>query len=375
MKVEQRVKSAGAWTPTATTTLAAPQLALIFGAREALLDPQTWDELRAHYPGARLVACSTAGEIAGVRVTDDALVATALALEHGKVAVAAAAVEPDSQAIGAKLAAQLSPDGLRHVLIISEGLKVNGSALVAGLVAGLPAGVAVTGGLSGDGARFERTVVCLDGPAPTEQVIAIGLYGERLHVGYGSQGGWEPFGVERTITRATGNVLFELDGEPALDLYKRYLDTHAAGLPATGLLFPLTVRSGDGEPVVRTILAVDEAARSLTFAGDVPVGYRARLMRASLERLVDGACGAATVSVADAPCATSLALLVSCVGRKLVLGQRIEEEVEGVRDVVGAGAVIAGFYSYGEIAPFGAGGVATASLHNQTMTITTLSER
>jgi hypothetical protein len=374
MKVEQRVKSPRGWSATGLQSERA-QLALVFGSREVLRSPELWAEIRAACPAARIVAASTAGEIAGQHVSDDSVVVTSVELEHGHLAVASAAAGPgiDSRAIGGALAAQLPAEGLVHVLVISEGVTVNGSALVTGLVSGLPPGVAVTGGLSGDGPRFQHTSVCLDRPEPTQQVVAIGLYGSRLHVGYGSRGGWEPFGVERTITRSAGNVLYELDGEPALDLYKRYLDTQAAGLPATGLLFPLTVRAGDGEPVVRTILAVDEAERSLTFAGDVPTGYRARLMRASLERLVDGASDAAQVSVAGAPGPTSLAILVSCVGRKLVLQQRVEEEIEEVAAVLGPQAVLAGFYSYGEIAPFSAS--SPCALHNQTMTITTLSER
>jgi hypothetical protein len=374
MKVEQRVKSPRGWSATGLQSERA-QLALVFGSREVLRSPELWAEIRAACPAARIVAASTAGEIAGQHVSDDSVVVTSVELEHGHLAVASAAAGPgiDSRDIGGALAAQLPAEGLVHVLVISEGLTVNGSALVTGLVNGLPPGVAVTGGLSGDGPRFQHTAVCLDRPEPTQQVVAIGLYGSRLHVGYGSRGGWEPFGVERTITRSAGNVLYELDGEPALDLYKRYLDSQAAGLPATGLLFPLTVRAGDGEPVVRTILAVDEAERSLTFAGDVPTGYRARLMRASLERLVDGASDAAQVSVAGAPGPTSLAILVSCVGRKLVLQQRVEEEIEEVAAVLGPQAALAGFYSYGEIAPFSA--ASPCALHNQTMTITTLSER
>ena len=264
--------------------------------------------------------------------------------------------------------------GLVHVLIISEGLSINGSALVAGLVATLPAGVGVTGGLSGDGARFARTTVCLDGPSPTQQVVAIGLYGARLHIGCGSRGGWDPFGPERRITRSVGNVLYELDGEPALDLYKRYLADHAAGLPASGLLFPLAIRGATGEPVVRTILAVDETARSLTFAGDMPTGHRARLMKASVDRLVDGATSAAQVALeGTGTTAPDLALLISCVGRKLVLKQRVEEELEAVRDAFGAHTAMTGFYSYGEISPFSPS--APCELHNQTMTITTISER
>lgn len=379
MRVEQRLRQNGAWTPLdpdGETPNA--QLTLVFGTTATLRAKETWDELAAAYPGARIVGCSTAGEIAGARVLDDALVATAIAFESGHVEVHAAQLTeaPDCTALGTLLASRLPREGLVHVFVLSPGLNVNGSALVAGIIAGLPEGVAVTGGLSADGARFERTAVCLDGPEPTEQVVAIGLYGEKLRIGYGSLGGWDPFGPERRISKSEGNVLYELDSEPALDLYKRYLGEHASGLPASGLLFPLTIRSGNGDstPVVRTILAVDEEARTLTFAGDVPVGYRARLMRANFERLVDGAAGAARTSLQGLGTGTTdLAILISCVGRKLVLKQRVEEEVEAVGDVLGAGTVMTGFYSYGEISPFTPS--ARCELHNQTMTITTISER
>ncbi len=381
MRIEQYLKSgAGAPWTSASGGSQSPnaQLALVFGSPAAVRSAETWTELKALCPRARIVACSTAGEIAGTRVLDEALVATALELERGHLELASVQLTDavGGEALGALLASRLPAQGLVHVLVLCDGLKVNGSALVAGIVAGLPKRVAVTGGLAGDGARFERTAVCLDGPDPCEQVVAIGLYGEHLRIGYGSLGGWDPFGPERTITKSESNVLFELDGEPALDLYKRYLGEHAAGLPASGLLFPLTIRSsssGDDTPVVRTILAVDERARTLTFAGDVPVGYRARLMRANFERLVDGACGAAkTCQQALGAGRSELAILISCVGRKLVLKQRIEEEVEGVRDVLGEQAVLTGFYSYGEISPFTPS--ARCELHNQTMTITTISE-
>ncbi len=379
MRIEQRIKTNGKWSVEgpASTPFSA-QFALVFGTPAALRSSEPWRELAEHFPGARLVGCSTAGEIAGAHVLDDSLVATGVAFEHGHVAIAAAQLSEatDGVTLGTLLASRLPRDGLVHVLVLSDGLKVNGSALVAGLTSELASGVAITGGLSADGARFERTAVCLDGPEPSEQVVAIGLYGEKLHVGYGSLGGWDPFGPERRITKSEGNVLYELDGEPALDLYKRYLGDHAAALPASGLLFPLTIRNalGDSTPVVRTILSVDENAHTLTFAGDVPEGYRARLMRANFERLVDGASGAAKISQTGlGTTKADLALLISCVGRKLVLKQRIEEEVEAVREVLGADTVMTGFYSYGEIAPFGAS--AGCELHNQTMTITTISER
>jgi hypothetical protein len=375
MNVEQRVRTGDRWNRVAGEI--APeraQLAFVFAPAEVLAEGATWQQLSALYPAARIVACSTAGEIAGAEVLDDGAVVTALGFDDGHVAITAVELgaDPDSRALGARLAAGLSHGGLVHVLVLSEGIKVNGSALVAGLAGGLPPKCGVSGGLSGDGARFARTVVCLDGPAPTQQIIAIGFYGPRIRVGCGSRGGWDPFGPERRITRSSGNVLHELDGQPALDLYKRYLADHASGLPASGLLFPLTVRGETGDPVVRTLLAVDEGAKTMTFAGDVPTGYRARLMTANFERLVDGASSAAQLagSAVDHP---DLAILISCVGRKLVLKQRIDEELETVREVFGPSTVMTGFYSYGEIAPFS---VASAcELHNQTMTITAISER
>jgi hypothetical protein len=200
------------------------------------------------------------------------------------------------------------------------------------------------------------------------------LYGSRLKVGFGSLGGWDSFGPERVVTRSKANVLYELDGRSALGLYRQYLGEQANGLPATGLLFPLSIRTrADETPVVRTILSIDEEAQSLTFAGDIPEGAYARLMNANFDRLIAGAAGAARTSYqAIGSTAPGLAILISCVGRKLVLKQRIEEEVEAVRKVLGAHAVLTGFYSYGEISPFTPG--ARCELHNQTMTITTLSE-
>jgi hypothetical protein len=207
-------------------------------------------------------------------------------------------------------------------------------------------------------------------------VAAVGLYGDRLKVGYGSMGGWDPFGPERIITRSHGNVLFELDGQSALGLYKHYLgDEYVAQLPSSALRFPLAVRDEGGDtPIVRTVLGISDADESMTFAGDVPEGAYARLMKANFDRLIDGAVGAARTSYeALGTTSPDLALLISCVGRKLVLQQRIEEEVEGVREVLGDRTVFTGFYSYGEISPFTPN--ATCELHNQTMTITTLSER
>lgn len=375
MRVEQRhwTLTAG-WTQTAGDRCEMAQLVLVFGAT-ARMGGELWKELRARWPEARIVGCSTAGEIAGTLVCDDSVVATALEFERSRVQAASVRLSdtPDGFTAGRALATQLDAPDLCHVFVISDGLNVNGSELARGLATALPPRVAVTGGLSADGSRFERTLVALDGPPDVERIVAIGFYGPALHVGFGSLGGWDPFGPERLVTRARGPVLYELDGQPALELYKRYLGEHAAQLPASGLLFPLTVRRGEERGVVRTILSVDEAEQSVTFAGEVPEGAFGQLMHANFDRLIDGASGAAqSCSAGLRGRAADVALLVSCVGRKLVLQQRIEEEVEAVRHVLGDRPLLTGFYSYGEISPFTPS--QPCELHNQTMTVTTLFE-
>jgi len=355
-------------------------LLLVFGSLALLREAGPYGEACAAYPAAFRFGCSTAGDIFGTQVSDDSLVVTAVRFAGTRIAGTSTPISSleDSFAAGERLAAALDPAGLVHVFVLSDGLHVNGSDLVKGLTAGLRPGVTVTGGLSGDGPRFRETAVLCGradaAPAP-DVAAALGFYGAGLRVGYASLGGWDAFGPERLITRSRGNVLFELDGRSALELYKTYLGPHAADLPASGLLFPLSLRTEPGDtPVVRTILAVNEEESSMTFAGDVPMGVYGRFMKANFDRLIDGAVGAArTSSAAIGVGSAELALLVSCVGRRLVLAQRVEEEIEGVREVLGDTTVLAGFYSYGEISPFTPS--ARCELHNQTMTITTLAER
>jgi hypothetical protein len=378
MQIEQtRWTQSKGWEPTAPGRLGeAAQLVLLFGSTAVLKDQQHLAEIKQAYSAAHLLGCSTSGEIYETQVFDDSLVATAIQFEDTQIQGVRVKLSDgiSSFEAGERLAKELDKAGLVHVFVLTDGLHVNGSELVAGLAAHLPSHVAITGGLSGDGARFQETLVFWDSVPEQEVIAAIGLYGDRLRVGYGSLGGWDSFGPERLITRSRGNVLYDLDGKSALELYKTYLGEHAKGLPATGLLFPLSLRTPESTmPVVRTILAVSEAQQSMTFAGDMPEGAYARFMKANFDRLVDGATGAAKTSYeAIGSSSPDLAVLISCVGRKLVLKQRIEEEVEGVRDVLGDQTVLTGFYSYGEISPFTPG--AKCELHNQTMTITTFSE-
>jgi hypothetical protein len=352
-------------------------LVLVFAGSAARVAPGVADVVAA-YPTSVIAGCSTAGEIQGEQVHDDTVTVSIARFKDTTLTSAAApmgAVD-ESRACGEEVGRRLRElDGeLRAAFVLSDGLRVNGSEMTDGLAAELGPGVAITGGLAGDGDRFGSTWVLVDGTLREGWVSAVGLSGPHLEVGHGSRGGWDIFGPERRVTRAEGNVLFELDGAPALALYKTYLGDRAEGLPATALLFPLAVRApgATDQGVVRTILAIDDEAQTMTFAGDVPEGSLAQLMRANLDRLIDGAHEAAVATVAGTgTTAPTLAIAVSCVGRRLVLGARTEEELEVVLAALGPQTTLSGFYSYGEISP----GSGACALHNQTMTLTTLRER
>lgn len=377
MIIEQKHWSNSEWKETLSSSKdVEANLVLVFGGRHQLSDGRRFEEIKEQYPNANILVGSTSGEILDTEVHDDTLVLTAIQFEKTTIEVAKLTQSEidDSFSGGEVLAKRLLKEGLRHIFVLSDGLKVNGSELVKGFESALSSTVSVTGGLAGDAARFEQTLVGLNGVPEEGSIAAIGFYGNDLKIGHGSQGGWDPFGPERKVTKSKNNVLYEIDGQSALELYKMYLGDKADGLPGTGLLFPLSIREEEGgASVVRTLLAIDEEAQSMTFAGDIAEGATAQLMKANFDKLIDASVDAAESSseLLDGSNA-ELAILVSCVGRKLVLGQRIEEEVEEVREVLGNGPAITGFYSYGEVSPIVKS--MNCELHNQTMTITTFSE-
>jgi hypothetical protein len=354
-------------------------LVLYFGTREALANGKRFDELRDMFPGAHVVGCSTGGQIRNHDISDDDIAAIALNFEHTrlKLATAPASDAAASHRCGETIGKALAAADLAGIFVLSDGLNVNGSALVGGITSVVGERVPITGGLAGDGAQFQETLVGGDFAPRKHAVAAIGFYGNAVRIGHGNAGGWDEFGPRRRITRSAGNVLFELDGEPALDLYKRYLGDEAAGLPGTALLFPLRVYDPQRpeRALVRTVLAVDHAKGSMTFAGDMPEGWVSQLMRGNFNRLAAGAADAArqaVTSLAEPTGNDSVAILVSCIGRRLLMGQRTVEEVEAAGQELGVKMPTLGFYSYGEISPHGPSGM--CQLHNQTMTVTTITE-
>jgi hypothetical protein len=350
-------------------------LALYFGPNQDICDPRFLQGIRAACPDARILGCTTGTSILGADLEDDAALFVAVKFQSTRVRVASAPVSVEgSREAGMSIGRDLAAPDLAGVFVLCDSLNVDGMELVAGMHAGIGANIPISGGLASDGSNFRKTMVGADSPPAERTVGAIGFYGETFAMGQGCAHGWDDFGPPRTITRAEGNVLYELDGKPALDLYVKYLADDAADLPGSALRFPLLV-SDPADPsrqVIRTVLDVDHEARTLTFASAIPSGWRARLMRGALDHLADGAGAAATQAMTGVPSGTDgLAILVSCVGRRIVFGSSVADETEAVHRILSPNFQQVGFYSHGEIS---SADKACFGLHNQTMTIVTLRE-
>ncbi|MBS0242217.1 MAG: FIST C-terminal domain-containing protein [Proteobacteria bacterium] len=358
--------------------VAGAQVVLLFAARESLEGNSCHTQLKQLFHDSYVIGGSTGGQIVATDVTDDEAIALALRFEHTKVRSASEKIQDAAQSrdVGERLARSLAAPDLKCIFVVSDGLLVNGSALIEGLRIPVGNEVIITGGLAGDGAAFEKTIVVAGDIAASGQVAAIGFYGNDILIGNGCAGGWDKFGPRRTITSAQGNMLLSLDGKPALELYKQYLGEEAAGLPGTALLYPLMIIDPDSpdHTLVRTVLGVDHEQKTMTFAGDIPNGWSAQLMRGHFDNLCAGAAQAAATATLGGEAMTSdvAAIMISCVGRRLLMGDNIVDEVEAATSALGHRTHAAGFYSYGEISPHPKSGL--CELHNQTMTITTISE-
>lgn len=352
------------------------QLVLAFGSSESIIKPDVYKHLKGLYANADIVFASTAGEILSDSVYDDSVVVTAIEFEKTKVRTVKTNIKRHSNSTetGRFLMDQLLADDLKCVFVISDGTFINGSELVDGLNKNNKNNVPISGGLAGDAARFEKTFTGVNEVPSQGNVSAIGFYGKDIVIGHGSLGGWDEFGQERTITKSDKNVLYEIDNKNALDLYKEYLGDYVDELPGSALLFPLSITlTGADKNLVRTILSINDEEKSMTFAGNLPEGSKVRLMKANFDKIIDASSTAATNAYPGIKNGKpSLAILISCVGRKLILQERTYEELEAAKEILGDDAALTGFYSYGEISPFNES--VQCELHNQTMTITTFTE-
>ena len=350
-------------------------LVLAFGERTTLDTLKPYAQLKQKFPNAAIILSSASGQISNSKLVEEQIVVTAIQFEHTPIKSIEIQVDPThaKNYLGERVKNELVTNELTALLVLSEGSFVNGTDLIEELKAETNHQVPIFGGIAGDGYLFEKTIVGLNRDAVANTIVIVGFYGNRLQFGFGSEGGWSDFGPEREVTMSAKNKVFKIGDRYALDIYKEYLGKYAEELPGSSLYFPLSMKeSPDSEPVVRTILSIDEEEKSMTFAGNLPEGSLVKFMKSNSDKLIDASYKAATNSVHEEQDYSKIALLISCVGRKIVLGDRVEEEIEAVREVLGKEVLLFGFYSYGEITPNTK--KVGCDLQNQTMTITTLFE-
>lgn len=350
-------------------------LVIGFGEREILEKRLPYEKLKNEYPNANVVLCSTSGQIANNRIIKENIVATAIEFEKTVVKIAKYNLlqEKSLAALGSLLKKEIVTDDLTAILLLSEGTHVNGTELVNELAQITDSKIPIFGGIAGDARNFQKTIVGVNEDAKEGEIAIVGFYGEHLKFGFGCEGGWTDFGPEREVTESNKNVVYKIGDHLALDLYKEYLGQYADDLPGSALYFPLSMKENEmASPVVRTILSINEEDKSMTFAGNIPEGATVKLMKGNFDKLIDASYNAANNAVKDASSPPQLVFAVSCVGRNIVLDNRIEEEIEIIKDINGQDSCLFGFYSYGEISPVVKH--KPCELHNQTISIAALFE-
>lgn len=329
-------------------------------------------------PEVPLVGCSTAGEIAASGPGDAGVVVSAIGGEGFSVATAAAeGASGHLREVGAKAASCLGAVTERSntvLLLLTDGLAGDQAEIVRGAYSVAGARVPLVGGCAGDDLKMQATFQFHGGRVLTDAVVAAAVTSDGP-LGIGVRHGWRTVGEPIPVTRAQGNVVAELDGQPALDAYLGRLDapeeahTDAGAFTRFAQTHPLGLASRSGEPHVRFVGGADFERRSLACIAEVPQGGLAWLMEGdagSVLEATDGACGDALAALnGHAPLGV---VAFDCIARRGVLGESgITAEVERVAQHAD-GAPVAGFYTYGEIAR--TRGV--SGFHNQTLVLLAL---
>jgi hypothetical protein len=333
------------------------------------------DGINARSGRVPLIGCSTAGEIATSGPGDAGVVVVALGGDGFSVATGVAAdASQDLRAAGERVAAcigDLEDREHRALILLTDGLAGNQQEIVRGAHSVLGAGVPLVGGCAGDDLKMSRTFQFAGGRVLTDSVVAAAL-GSDAPLGIGVRHGWRRVGDPVLVTRSAGNQVYELDEQPALDVYLDRLAVpdgareDPAAFTRFALTHPLGVGRRSGEDQVRFVGGANFAERSLSCIAEIPPAATAWFMEGDADSVM-----AAT----DAACRDALAPLggqaplgmiaFDCIARRGVLGEDgIREEISRLGTVSG-GAPVAGFYTYGEIARTrGAGG-----FHNQTLVV------
>jgi hypothetical protein len=190
------------------------------------------------------------------------------------------------------------------------------------------------------------------------------LFSGPLSFSFGIHAGWTPVGPRGRVTRAEKGVVYEIDGEPALAFYERYLGKGIDPAFAN----PLAVfDEPSGRFYLRAPRVHDREAGAVGVGGDVPENAEVQLTMASTDEIFEGTRSALSEAIRRYPAGHTpdAAVVFSCAIRKHLLGTRTGTEYDITRELLGDAVPVCGFYSFGEIAPFESGG--SIRIHNETI--------
>ena len=292
-----------------------------------------------------------------------------------------------SKSLTKDLASKTELSKASSLLIFPNGMGGDGIKMIEGLQEELGQDFEIVGGYLGDDERFEQTYQYYNGKVYKDAIPGVLLCNKQngYKTGIGVRSGFEPIGNRFYCSAAEGNVVKQFDGESALDLYKEFLgEERAQRLPGIALEYPFglideKVSIGDKEYFqLRCGLAVDHDKGTISLAASIPEGSAITLTTASRNDIIKGAEQAAQQALESLEGAKPKAIMMfSCVGRKLVLGRRTQEEIDAVKNVLGKDVPIIGFYTYGEIGPIDKlkNDLKATKFHNETVVLWALGEK
>ncbi|MBX2864116.1 MAG: FIST C-terminal domain-containing protein [Leptolyngbyaceae cyanobacterium MAG.088] len=346
-------------------------LVVVFAAHEYCNAPQPLEDLCNAFPKSKIIGCSTPVVVCDGALLEGTISVGVIRFKHTQIRLSYASVKSfeESRSAGQHLGKHLADVDLKGVLIFSDGVTTEATDLVQGLQEMLPPNVTITGGLA-SGHTLDDTWMLCGGELKRFHACAVGFIGTTVELTRATGGGWRLIGKECKATRTSGRTLFELDGEPATDVYQRQVGSDVGfGLRESPTRYPLTIRLPRLEmQIVRDVNSLDEASGAIELAGDIPEGVIVQVMTTTEDEILDGVDEAIERmrSKTILPQNNALAVCVSCAGRRTVLLSKTSKEAALTYDGLGHGIHQIGMYAFGEISTTSSG---PAQVHNETITI------
>lgn len=259
-------------------------------------------------------------------------------------------------------------------IIFSDGLLQESSGIVYGLQERLGRSFPVLGALASDNLRYLKTYVYFNQELANDAVCGI-IFGGKLNFAWGRKHGWKPLGKPHRVTRATGNIVYEIDNSPAASVYEEYVGAGLGrlkkNLKRLSIFYPLGIQIAEEEEYMLRNIRSIEGDGALIFQGDVPQDSIIRLMIGTKE-----SCLSATHQAIEeakkglAQKKMDFAFIFDSVSRCILLGRDANKELEIIKEGLGSDTPLLGVYTYGEEAPLkGTNYRGKTYFHSQTVTI------